>query len=133
MATTTTYLHNYEASSHEDHLQRLAVALAETAKTVQSEDPSSLSLPAGYNKGTDDAEKKQNLHEERVDLALEVLRNPIGYASWFAISAAEEIDLYVAGGNLFKASTDAAPVNSDYSSAASALWNAWSVDANSLT
>ena len=133
MPTTTTYLINYTASLNESFRQSMAVAMANLARNIQSEDPSSLSLPAGYNKGVDEAAKKQNLHEERVELASLVLSNPTGISVRYGISLAETMDIYEAGGNIFLALTDSAPSNTDYSNNCSALWNAWEVTAKALT
>jgi len=129
----TTYVQNYTASLNEVFRQSTAVAMAETARYIQAEDPDGLSLPSGYNKGDTDAAKKQNLHEERVLLAEKVMSNPVGVSAWYSLSMAETMDIYEAAGSVFLASSDTGPVNSDYSSACSALWNAWSVTANALT
>lgn len=130
---TTTYAQNYTASQHNTFRQSLAVAMCEAARAIQSEDPTGLSLPAGYNKGADDAEKKQNLHEERVTLANDVLQNPTGTAVWYSISAAEFMDVYEATDIIFMASDDSGAENSDYQTAVTSLWNAWCVTENDLT
>lgn len=130
---TTTYEQNTEASRDTTFIESLSSAMAETAKNIQSESTAGLSLPSGYNKGSTDTIKKQNLHEERVALAYEVLGNPEGYAVKYAISAAEQMDVYLDSGTVKMANDDAVPSNSDYSNACTALWNAWSVEENTLS
>lgn len=132
MATTTTYDQNIVASKDTTFINNLAAAMADAARDIQNENPASLSLPTGYNKGSDDTAKKQNLHEERVSLSYYTLGEPEGYAIKYAVSAAVSMDVYVSG-IVRMANDDLAPENSDYDTVVSTNWNAWSVTADTLT
>lgn len=124
---STTYAQNYEASLEDSFRYNLASAMASYAIDVQNENPDTLIVPNGYNKGLYEVDLKQNLHEERVRLSHSTLADAIGYASLYSTSAADDMDVYTVSGIIYMASDDNVAENTDYLDSVSGLWSSWSI------
>lgn len=124
---STTYAQNYEASLEDSFQYNLASAMASYAIDVQNENPDTLIVPNGYNKGLYEVDLKQNLHEERVRLSHSTLADAIGYASLYSTSAADDMDVYTVSGIIYMASDDNVAENTDYLDSVSGLWSSWSI------
>lgn len=79
-----TYWGKAQSAADPDLVQMAQVAMLDVADEVASEDPAALTPPTGFQP-TDAANRKQNWHNIRANLARDLFRTPGQYAPAFAL------------------------------------------------
>ncbi len=90
--------------------EKVQIAICEAAISVQAEDETGLSIPAGSTL------TEQQLHDKRSEFAYAVLRNPSGYADLFKYGVVTSV-------SISGASSDA-----DILFTVNSMWNAYAIN-----
>ncbi len=112
------------AINNRTFIRTCTIAALLAAVAAQAEDPSGLTLPAGYapTGTTDTASKKQKLHEVRAALANRIITSPDAMGQLFALAIASDPN---------NAGISGSSSDSDIQFTANALFNAFAVTGNS--
>ena len=104
----------------------LRIAQQWAARAIQTEGPSTLTPPPGYDPNGVLEDRQNAWHEKRSNLAVSLGRQRPDNDLSFGLSVAEYLDAYMDGDVPTKGADDQPITDIDMQNTASALWDAWS-------